>query len=59
MLRYLFELQFALTEDPHKFRDEVKTQLLELSDTTGLSSLKQEVIARAREQMKFLISTAE
>jgi hypothetical protein len=56
MLRYLFELHFAVTNDPQKFRDEVKTQLLELSDTTDLPSLKQEVIARAREQMKLLIS---
>ena len=36
MLRYLFELQFADSTDPLKFRAETIKQLVGLVDTSGL-----------------------
>ena len=57
MLRYLFELQFADSTDPQKFRAEAIKQLVGLVDTSGLPALKPEVTVRVREQMKFLITT--
>jgi hypothetical protein len=39
MLRYLFEMQFALSHNPHKMRDEAKEQLLDLVDASALPPL--------------------
>jgi len=43
------------SDDPHKLRDDVKQQILELVDETELPPLSAEAIAQTRSHMKFLI----